>query len=212
MPRQRLHVRDTKTYSVTTRTITAPNDAYGSRAGIYVLNIDYATLNDTIARSVFITHAQGEDVEVGWTADSGGRTNPYLYLEYVNNGADSGFIFQTNIPQSDFGQFENIRSQDANADGVFTEYMGSTSYGQTPQMGWSKGYPATNTERHNSCDPDFGHFQNIKKCTSTTPCGWVNYGKLECLRNDTNTYDWVKVSSDEHTVSANGSGKCPTNA
>jgi len=150
---------------------------YGNRAQIYVnKSSTIASLVGAIHRSLFVVGSVGNDVEVGWTANNGGYSNPVVYFEYINRGTDSGIRFYTGY-QLDHDTNFNFYVQDANGDRVWSAYVDgeTTNFDSSPTMDFSYGNPETNSEHRYKCDSLFTDMYNIHRCTTHGSCTWTNY-------------------------------------
>jgi hypothetical protein len=108
-------------------------------------------LNSAIFRSIFVLNSFGNDVEVGWMANNEGFSDPTVYAEWLNRGADSlpqPFTLQVLNENSYQGFYvDNVGHID-----IFRFYVGGLRFDYSPTMIFNTGYTITNSEHYNQCD------------------------------------------------------------
>jgi hypothetical protein len=195
----------------------ANTSVFGNRANILINSITYSQLNTWIARSVFVwgggLDSNGKflnDVEVGWIGNTSGHTNPTLYFEWVDRGTDSHVRYSSDLT-NDIGANHGFKVQDANGDKIWTAYYKSSTqaFDSSPVMNFNNGEAITNSERNNTCDTQYAHFNNLKTCNTHNPCSWSVYGNLQCFAiTGTTDYKFYKISDSEHYVQNNVTTTC----
>ena len=197
---------------------TGNTAVFGNRGDISINSgINYSGLSNSIHRSLFVrgsgTSSSGgflNDVEVGWTANNGGHTNPQLYFEWVDRGTDTNVRFNRDLTSA-IGTNPNFRVQDSNGDMIWSAFYGSESnnFDNTPVLNFSVGRAITNSERRNTCDSQFAHFNNLRACLIRNPCTWPTYSVLSCYAvTGTTNYNFAKISDAEHLVTTGSGIRC----
>jgi hypothetical protein len=135
---------------------------YGNLADIYVNTASVINnLNSSIFRSIFVLNSFGNDVEVGWMANDEGYSDPTVYAEWINRGADSSpqpFGLQVLNENSYSGFFvDNVGHVD-----IFRFYVGDLRFNYSPTMTFNTGYTVTNSEHYNQCDSLWTEMNNLE--------------------------------------------------
>ena len=185
----------------------------GNRGGIFINNMNYGDLNDSIHRSLFIWSTSSNNMEIGWTAHNGGHSNPTPYKEWWIYGTDSGVKFiDKALLTNDTYNFRVVLTDIVLDEYIF--YIDSDQEGVSPATSFYHGWNLTNSERRNTCDTWYAHFQNLKKCNLGGPNGacdaWDYWGDLQCYVMSSGHAGWYvdKISDHEHYVDQSSGQVC----
>jgi hypothetical protein len=157
---------------------------YGNKAFIYVnTNTVINGLQSAIFRNLFVVSGAGDDVEVGWTANNGGHSNPTVYAEWVNRGVDSGPQYYTGYSLSTDTDYRFFAENVGHID-IFRFYVDgeSSPFNYSPTMNFNTGEVLTNSEHYNTCDSLYTHMYALGHMRSDG--SWHDYDNLACYYNN----------------------------
>lgn len=183
---------------------------YGNRGKIYVnTSTVIDSLHNALFRSLFAYASKtstNDDVEVGWTADNGGRASPTVYAEWVIGGTDSGPQYYTGYSLATDSNY-TFKVENVGHIYIWQFYVDSQTspFTYSPTTNQSLGWPVTNSEHYNSCDSLWTHMDILEYFDSSG--NWSSsYGDLECWLNTSAGWYLYKNSNSELHVYSSSSG------